>query len=307
MKRTIQNLIAALAIALLAPAAVSAQNTIVYVNGPSFPLPTLYEGNGASLDLNDDGIPDFSCVLGYFVCTADIPTSACSAQFYFTAESTNSLLHQQGRATILRWGDPVANMTPTNAAWSNPDPNTWLASYFFSPRNGTQGYGGPLAGAGVGYLGVRFIAADGLHYGWVRVRMPTGSDPSPVIVDWAYETRPATAIRAGVINSSGESVQFTVAFPNGGFGSLILNGDQLRSQLTLDGQFTSAKLVGRLPAHSKRKPIADLGQPLVSRTNYTSFFREVTLTRGEIKQLLSGASYISIDGGEVLGRISVLD
>lgn len=50
-----------------------------------------------------------------------------------------------------------------------------------------------------------FPRRDGLHYGWIQVRLPgteTGPEGfpiefAPVVVDWAYETRPNTAIIAG--------------------------------------------------------------------------------------------------------------
>lgn len=49
----------------------------------------------------------------------------------------------------------------------------------------------------------RFAAADGPHYGWIQVRLPQPStnglpsEVTPVVTDWAYETRVGVPIRAG--------------------------------------------------------------------------------------------------------------
>ena len=67
----------------------------------------------------------------------------------------------------------------------------------------TSGWSGPFIVPGGGYLGVRFYAADGLHYGWIHalLAVPEGDtnslDGTPLITDWAFETRPNTAIIAG--------------------------------------------------------------------------------------------------------------
>lgn len=49
-----------------------------------------------------------------------------------------------------------------------------------------------------GYLGVSVSAADGLHYGWVRMTV-SGDYPYAVIHDWAYESQPGVEIAAGVV------------------------------------------------------------------------------------------------------------
>jgi hypothetical protein len=220
---------------------------------------------------------------------------------------TNALLHRFSEAKILRLGQVISSATSSNAIWDDADQYSRAASYYFSPRYGTRGYGGPVINAGVGYLGVRFGAAEGLHYGWIRLRTPEPTNFGPVVVDWAFESRPNTPIQSGAIGSGGDSRRFRVSFPNGDFGSLILTGDQLRCELTLDGQFASARLAGPAPAHAKGKSIADLGQPLVSNTNYTSFFREVTLSHGDVKQLLRGATIVSLDDGGLVGQVTPLD
>ena len=67
---------------------------------------------------------------------------------------------------------------------------------------------GLLAEAGgMAFLGAQWQMTDGLHYGWVRLSsdsMPHPDIPTliffgPLVVDWAYETRPDTAILAGAV------------------------------------------------------------------------------------------------------------
>ncbi len=284
----------------VAPLRASARDTIVYTKGPSFIFGG-WEYEGTSLDLNQDGTLDFNFQWGAFLCTADIPVSACSSSFYVVVFGTNAMIHQRGEATLLRFGESIGSVIATNRAWDDTDYYSRVSDYYFSARYSTRGYGGPIVSAGVGYIGVRFMAADGLHYGWIRLRTPTGPEFGPTVMDWAYETRPNTPIRAGDISSDRQALYLVADFPNGNSGSLILTEGQLRSELMLNGPYASAKLTRNPRAHGK--PIADLGQPLATRTNYTSFFRDVKLNRGETIQLLLNPVYVSVDGGALVGRV----
>ena len=46
-------------------------------------------------------------------------------------------------------------------------------------------------------MGVQFFAADGLHYGWIRVRGGEYNDGR--ILDYAYNTVPGQSISAGAV------------------------------------------------------------------------------------------------------------
>lgn len=311
MKGTIQKLALALTAVWFTGAVTSAygQDTIVYFSGPSLPFQYgASEPGDASLDLDRDGMPDFSFQLGYFVCTADTPTSGCSGPFYVMPLGTNAILKRFSQATILPFDALIDSPPPTNSTWSNPDQSATVATFYISERYRTSGLYGPLADAGVGYLGVRFYAADGLHYGWVRVRIA----PFVAVADWAYEGRPNTPIRAGIIGTNGESLQFTVNFqgPNNTLpdrtGTFILTGNTLRGELTFAGSYSSADIARRAPARAIVKSIASLGRPLARRTDFTSFFGDATLSHPEIVHLLRGAVYVSIDNGAVVGQIAPL-
>lgn len=312
MKRTIQML-ALLAAVWLASTSTSAygRDTIVYVSGPSFPFEYGVDSGDAAIDLNGDGTPDFSFQLGYFITTGGsfisldggpITGGGAYGPYYIWGLDTNSTLVQQfNYGTILPFGAFIGSPTPTNSIWSSPGQSATLATLWIG--SGQDGLYGPLANVGVGYIGVRFYAADGWHYGWVRVR----STPVVEVVDWAYESRPDAPIVAGFIGSSGKSRQFIVMFPNGDSGSLILTGDQLRCELDLDGQFDSAKLTGPAPIRAKARSIADLGQPLVVTPDYTSFLSDTTLNRGAVMQLLRGTVKVSLDTGAMVGSIKPIE
>jgi hypothetical protein len=44
------------------------------------------------------------------------------------------------------------------------------------------------------YMGVRFQASDGTHYGWMRLDLPYIGINGGYIREWAYETRPDTPL-----------------------------------------------------------------------------------------------------------------
>ncbi|MDH7504275.1 MAG: hypothetical protein QHJ82_16380 [Verrucomicrobiota bacterium] len=164
-----------------------AKSTIAYTAGPAFQIPG--EFIPATIDLDRDGSPDFSFISGFPLCTMDVPCSMCIWNFYVTALSTNAILIQTNYAAVLIAGDWIGPDAATNDVWWGSG-NVTLLTWWWSERFGTSGSRGPLATLGEGYLGVRFISRDGMHYGWIHVR-------ETVVMDWAYETRPGVPIRAG--------------------------------------------------------------------------------------------------------------
>lgn len=165
-----------------------AQSTIVYTPGPAFPIPWSL-GSSASLDMNQDGIVDLTFSSGAWICTMDVPTSFCSQSFFVGIPGTNTILNQGYFIAGIPLGQWIYNMAPTNTAWST-DGYAYLYTYWSRPREGTSGVEGPIGEQGEGYIGVRFSAADGDHYGWVFVMGQS-------VMDWAYEIRPYYPIRAG--------------------------------------------------------------------------------------------------------------
>ena len=316
-------------LSLLCLMATAAHSAIVYSSGPSFPVPPDYATR--SIDLNNDGAPDFSFWSSGPICTADVPTSYCSWPYLVGAVGTNQMLAVAHLALLQPFGVEIGSTAPPGAAWSTPffGAGEVLTARWWS-REGQvidgqlvhDGWYGSIGNLGVAYLGTGFYAADGQHYGWVRIRLPSpdlgpGGFPlefAPAVVDWAYETRPNKPIRAGDIDSSRESVQLTIEFltPHPrprhppqvvGIGSFILTGNTLRGELTLAGQFSSAQILDPNHHRATENLVSDFGQPLVSTSGHTTFFHDATLTRSQITQLLHGAYYVSIDNGALATRI----
>ena len=167
---------------------VCAQSTIVYTPSPTLWIPWSF-GPPASLDMNQDGTIDFTFSMAPTICSSDIPPSSCVQHFYVGLPATNSILNQGNYSASVPLGEWIGNSVPSNEVWST-DSYTYLYIYWSSPRDGTSGVYGPIGEQGEGYLGIRFSASDGDHYGWIYVQGQS-------IVDWAYEIRPYYPIRAG--------------------------------------------------------------------------------------------------------------
>ncbi len=294
------------------------------------------------LDINIDGIADFSFASSLPICTQDIPTSGCIWGYYVGVGATSELLGD-GYASVLPYGTLIGSNAPPDAGWLGFGYGSPLATFHSSPRTGASRWSGPLGIQGIGYLGVRFLAADGLHYGWIRVRMARADylpdwsnlEFSPIVMEWAYETRLNTPIIAGATGQESEFEEFNVDFrrpdgtkpTSGGYpstGRIHLIGNMLRYELHVAGTYASADLRGPAAEHSKAKPAVSLDHPRIALHNscqliydpatsqyvercgpdFAIFFGEVPLSRPQTIQLRRGALYLSIDGGAVIGQIS---
>ncbi len=187
------------------------QSTIAYFPGPSFQVPAAH-GYSKGVDFDADGTPEFVFWSYGPICTDDIPTSFCSWSFYVGATGTNALLVSD-YALVQSAGAQIGSNAPAGSTWSTAQPYgaTLTASWWslhgriVDGQTVYNGWDGTLGALTNGYLGVRFKAQDGFHYGWIRVRLPSTEsgaegfliEIAPVVVEWAYETRPNTAILAG--------------------------------------------------------------------------------------------------------------
>jgi hypothetical protein len=288
-------------LAILCLTATIGHCAIVYSPGPASPPPPFLIPFSQNVDLDSDGVDDFLFPIGPMLGTADVPMSGSWMPFHVQAAGTNEFLVSGYYSSVQAFGAWISGAPTSGAAWSTPGAGALLTDQWWSLYGrdiGGQlvhsGWGGPLAVSGVGYLGVRFYQPDGLHYGWIRALLA-----SPMVVDWAYETRPNKLIRAGAIDSTRYSVQLTVEFltPHPrprhpaqlvGTGSFILTGNTLRGELSLAGQFASAQILDPNHPHAKGRLVSDFGQPLVSTADHTAFFHDAALTRSQANQLLHG-------------------
>ncbi len=297
--------------------ATSTQSAIVYFSGPSFQITEI---TPQPLDVNGDGTPDVYLRLSLPFCygSPEGPPGYCMWPYVLGSSGSAEFLKNDdyyAYAFAQPYGRWIGNSAPLGRHWSGPNGYAGLATQWWH-RTGRiindqlvySGWDGPLGALGIGYLGVRFYAADALHYGWIRVRLPGA------VVDWAYETCPDTPIRAGDIGSAGESVQFTVEWSSPrhrsgssdqevGTGSFILTGNTLRGELSLAGQFSSAHIVGPGNPRQRAEPMSAFGQPLVANAGRTAFFSEVILTPSQVKHLLRGQYCVTVDDGVLTGQI----
>lgn len=322
-------------------------STIAYFDGPAFQIPA--PSGIRSIDLNRDGTPDFTFSSDSIICTADVPPSACVWPFHIAAMGTNQLL-ASGAALTQPAGLIIANGPPSGATWVSPGATVRLTSYLSGHNRGVPyaEWTDSLGALAEGYLAVRFYAAGGLHYGWIHVRLPNQEagtngfllELTPVVLDWAYETRPNTPIRAGALVPD---VKFTATFSGGneiprnqsshfGTGTFTLSSNTLSYVLGLDFDFrpASAKILGpALTTSNSRHLIADLGSytilepDLPSLVTFSGFFPrlspmpamgpvryigQVTLNERQVRQLSAGRLYGSFTStnyprGELRGAI----
>lgn len=155
--------------------------------GPGLPVP---------LDLDGDGTPEFSFSGEYLTC--------------FSLEGC-------GLNYLMRWGAREGcDVLLTSTSWFDvhecepgeligPDPGATNFWWDFTSvgirvsadivwRHDDDLWQGPLDDVNNRYLGVRFTTTNGVHYGWIRLvsgLMAAG------VQEWAYETQPGTALRAG--------------------------------------------------------------------------------------------------------------
>jgi hypothetical protein len=247
--------------------------TVRYTGTPGFSWGPF---SSTHLDINADGTNDFS-----------FGVSALSTNNWgwlnISSFGSNQFLVVSNFVLAQPAGGWIGPTAPSGAAWSSGPTAAmiWHSKPFVSLY-----WTGPLATLGIGYFGVRFQAADGVHYGWVRARMHRGSQlfvgdppyqafiPLREVIDWAYERQPNTPIRAGAVSSRMKLHQITFVGTNGlphtdgehvSFGSCFLFGNILRYEMHLAGSFTNAELfsISGVSTNARRSFVAfpDLDYP----------------------------------------------
>jgi hypothetical protein len=161
-------------------------------------------GRSYALDVNNDGIADF---------TFDIFTISQSAGFI---ADLNVHLDVPGNAVRAdRVGGGEAAAMPIGAAIGPAKPFTsFLSTYSgvfmyahgeFNGSGGVSGFwDGPWANQTNKFVGLKFMIAGSVHYGWARLSTATGN----VLTGYAYETEPNQHIRAGQIGGTDAQPEF---------------------------------------------------------------------------------------------------
>ncbi|HRZ46743.1 MAG TPA: hypothetical protein P5555_16305 [Candidatus Paceibacterota bacterium] len=183
----------ALAAALALANNCAADNSVVYRQGPI----VLNETSPTTdLDLDQDGVADFRFSVGIL---AGLPSPGAPSTLTpyldsFAFNRNDYLLNAEGRIVLKEAGFKFGPSNKAGENWAHRDSEAQAIAY--ASGNTWPGFSGKPPEA---YLGVRFLSNGAVHYGWIRFVVPQTNPPStfPVIADWAYESRPNTAIRAG--------------------------------------------------------------------------------------------------------------
>ena len=197
------------------------QETIVYSGfagrwmGGSLILPG---GTATDIDLDGDGRAELSFSAS-FLATPGNPSFHTDT--FSVSPATHASVPLGGEnSRLVSAGTMIGpSLSPV---WSGA-PSAWplLTLSYITPTplpdpeypNSGGGLSNPQAAGllaeagGLAFLGAQWQMTDGLHYGWVRLSsdsMPHPEVPDliymgPLVVDWAYETRPNTPILAGAV------------------------------------------------------------------------------------------------------------
>lgn len=152
-----------------------------------------------SLDLNHDGISDFS-----FWLAGGCDSSRCSSlQYVYSAPQPNAVVGN-GHAAALRLGEEIGpNRKFTRARRLVLE--QVVEHFHTGPGTTSFRWYGPWANGGKGfctrYLGLKFVINGTFHYGWARLNSKNGLPL--ILTGYAYETIPNKAIIAGATKGSG--------------------------------------------------------------------------------------------------------
>jgi hypothetical protein len=181
-----------LAAALVLADSCAADNSVVYRQGPIL----LNQTSPAELDMNQDGVADFRFTAGMLagLPSPGIPSTSTPYLETFAFNRNDYLLNAEGRIVLKEGGFKFGPKPKDGENWGHRDSEAQAIAY--ASGNTWPGFTGKPPEA---FLGIRFLLNGNVHYGWIRFVVPQTNPPSalPVIADWAYESRPNTAIRAG--------------------------------------------------------------------------------------------------------------
>jgi len=147
--------------------------------------------NGLGLDLNNDGITDFTFKVSDFTSTTTF--CPCSSNLIKPAQSGNQIWGKKvpiassyaGLASALQPGVTVRASKKLQAS------HTWMCHS--SGKFGEYGYWFKVDKR---YLGLKFYVNGQAHYGWARANFPAGCT-SGTLTGYAYETVANRSIKTG--------------------------------------------------------------------------------------------------------------
>ncbi len=170
------------------------------------------------VDMDENGTRDFSVSS---IMEIPLPGQPDIHHFYIAPQrelfSENSVLAS----------DEYGNVSPVAAGllidWNPQAPMNWFLNNGSIALGIDDMWGVPWTTDPIGILGVRFASDEGIHFGWIRVRVETWTEHTttesglpiqithgPEVIDWAYESTPGAAIVAGAVPEAGTVVLVVV-------------------------------------------------------------------------------------------------
>ncbi|MBP9083558.1 MAG: T9SS type A sorting domain-containing protein [Bacteroidia bacterium] len=223
MKQLLQTKLSTLIIlAMLFSASANAQIIYTDVN-PDSTITCLGSActKSYNVDLNNDGVSDYSissvrngniCQHGGLVYRSSVSVSALNTNAVVAVTSTTYPLAMSFNNVISSGLSLSASGFVFNKYWGNCGTGTlnlW-------PNSVDR------------YLGLKLIVGTNTYYGWARMQVVFGSQPTFTIKDYAYNTIPNQPIRAGETSCATPTVYLTqsgsLTFCNGDSVTLTANG-----------------------------------------------------------------------------------
>lgn len=162
-----------------------------------------FQGGTLPVDLNGDGLIDFTFVSTRRDFTVDTPSLSAVILL------PDGGLDLGGSAMPLLAGHDISSTTSGGLIWFQ----TLQTPFGSVPALLTScmdvGCIGLFTGQNA-YMGVRFQASDGTHYGWMRLELPFVGVNGGYIREWAYDTRVNATIFAGAVPEPSISVLLAI-------------------------------------------------------------------------------------------------
>ncbi len=195
--------------AVLLSAAPSADAEIIYTPSNT-PFALNHQNQGptfTTLDLNNDGVPDFTFAMSS---TAHFSSIGYTTIFKLYMKVVPD---QTGNEVVQGSLAPTASAVPAGVTIGPKEkfvPGGYMVHQAYSRSGGTAQNSGTWQKVEFAYVGLKFLINGQVHYGWARVKFPYPYGYQyPSIYGYAYESTPNTAIVTG--QTSGTAASNTTA------------------------------------------------------------------------------------------------
>lgn len=183
-----------------------------------------------SLDLNNDGVTDFTLREVFEVC---IETSGGRRAPECSEFTFQSLYARGNGSNAVAMGATSALALPVRTKVGPEDKfGNDVSLEFCTTQNGTfQHDGGPWLNVKNLYLGLQFTIDGQIHYGWARLTASTNKTTcvtKALLTGYAYETEPNTPITTGKLSGTDEAG--VVERPKATLGGLALGSGGLMAR-----------------------------------------------------------------------------